>query len=70
MSEKQTRAIYDRYVQARKMLGASGDVPYERMVKTLNNQASRIMEQHKAKAVDFKVVIKNDKVILKAKPKR
>ena len=69
MSEAQTRALYKRYMQARKMVGESTDIPYERMVKTLRDQTSRIMQQHKAKSVDFKVVIKNDKVVLKAKPK-
>ena len=69
MTERQTRALYDRYMQARRMVGDSTHVPYERMVKTLTDQTSRIMQQHKAKSVDFKVVIKNDKVVLKAKPK-
>ena len=70
MSEAQARALHQRYLQARKMVGESTDVPYERMVKTLSDQTARIMEQHKASTVDFKVVIKNDKVVLTAKPKR
>lgn len=70
MTENQARTLHKRYLQARKMVGESTDIPYERMVKTLSDQTSRIMEQHKARSVDFKVVIKDDKVVLKAKPKR
>ncbi|MCG8417410.1 MAG: hypothetical protein MJE77_05635 [Proteobacteria bacterium] len=70
MTESQTQALYKRYMQARKLVGNSANVSYEHMVKTLRDQTSRIMQQHKATAVDYKVVIKNDKVILKAKPKR
>ena len=70
MTETQTRALYQRYLQARKMVGENAEVPYERMVKTLSDQTSRIIAEHKATAVDFQVVIKDDKVILKAKPRR
>jgi len=69
MSEKQTRELYDRFVQAKKLVGAdTSKLSYERMVKTLNKQAPKIMQQHKAQGVKFDVVIKDNGVILKAKP--
>jgi hypothetical protein len=71
MNEKQTKDLYERYVQARKLVGESTDnVSYQRLMRTLNQQAPRIMQQHNAKGVDFNVVIKGDKVILKARPKK
>lgn len=71
MNEKQTKDLYNRYVQARKLVGEPTDkLSYQKLVRTLNKQAPRIMKQHNAKGVDFNVVIKGDKVVLKAKPKK
>lgn len=71
MTEKQSKDLYKRYVQARTLVGEStSNLSYDKLMRTLNSQAPRIMKQHKAKGVDFSVVIKDDKVILKAKPKK
>ncbi len=70
MSEEKTRALYKRYIAARKQVGKSTDVPYRELVKTLRKQAPTLMKQHKAKAVEFDVAVKNGRVVLKAKPKR
>lgn len=71
MSEAQTRALYDRYVQARKLVGERTDnLSYDKLVSTLSKQAPAIMKQHNAKGVEFNVVVKGDKVILKAKPQK
>lgn len=71
MDEKQRRALYKRYIKARKLVGERIDnVSYDKLMRTIDKQSGRIMKQHKkAKRVDFNVVIKDDKVILKAKPK-
>jgi hypothetical protein len=42
---------------------------YDKLVRTLRQQGAKIMEQYKARGVEFGVVIKDKKVILKAKPK-
>lgn len=70
MTEAKTRDLYQRYVQARKKVGEKGSVSYDKLVQSLNKQAPKIMQQHKAKGVEFDVVVKDDKVVLKAKPKR
>lgn len=70
MTDAQTQAIYKQYMRARQLVGDRSDVPYERMVKTLREQTSRIMTEHNARAVDYRVIIRDDKVILKAKPKK
>jgi hypothetical protein len=70
MSDSDTRALYQRYLKARELCGESNDgVTYDRMLRTLRSQSSKIMTDHKASGVEFGVVIKDNKVILKAKPK-
>ncbi len=71
MTERQTRDLYNRYVQARKLVGERTDnLSYDKLMSTLNKQAPKIMQQHRATGVEFNVVVKGDKVVLKAKPKR
>lgn len=70
MTEDKARALYQRYLQARKQVGKSTDVRYTDLVKSLNRQAPALMKRHKAKAVEFDVAVQGGKVILKAKPKR
>lgn len=70
MDEAKMRDLYNRYVQARKAVGAQGDFKYEQLVATVVKQGPKILEQHRAREVEFGVVIKDGKVILKATPKR
>lgn len=70
MTDAQVRDLHTRYNQARKLVGEKGEVSYDRLMRTLSTQAPRIMQQHKAAGVEFNVVIKDDKVVLKAKPKK
>jgi hypothetical protein len=69
MTQAKARDLYRRYLQARRLMGESTDVPYEQVVQSIRCQAPRIMQRHKARAVEFDVVIMNDKVLLKAKPR-
>ncbi len=69
--ESAARDLFKKYVQAKELVGEdASSVRYEQIVHTIAKQAPRIMEQHKAKGVDFQVVIKDNKVILKATPKK
>lgn len=70
MDERQARALYDNYVRARKMVGASSDVSFGRLMSSLRNQAPRIMKQHGAQKVEFNVVLKDNRVVVKATPKK
>jgi hypothetical protein len=70
MTASEARTLYDRYIEARRLVGASTDnLTYDKMVNTLSQQSPRIMKQYNASRVEYDVVIKQDKVILKAKPK-
>ncbi len=68
MTEKQCRELHARYAKARALVGDRSDVSYDKLLATLNKQAPAIMKEHGARGVDFQVVVRGDKVILKAKP--
>jgi hypothetical protein len=47
----------------------AGPGAYGRLLETINKQAPKIMEEYKSKGVDFQVVVRDNQVIIKAKPK-
>ena len=70
MSEADVNALYANYVKAKQILGEeTGPGAYGKLLKTINAQAPKIMEQYKAAGVDFSVVVKDNQVIIRAKPK-
>jgi hypothetical protein len=70
MSDADVNALYAKYIQAKQLVGETpGPREREKLLKTINSQAPKIMEQYKAKAVDFSVVVKDNQVIIRAKPK-
>ncbi|MFT3696119.1 MAG: MXAN_5187 C-terminal domain-containing protein [Kofleriaceae bacterium] len=70
MSDADVNALYAKYVKAKEMVGEKiGPGEHSKLLKTINAQAPKIMEQYKAKGVDFSVVVKDNQVIIRAKPK-
>jgi hypothetical protein len=70
MTNDDVNALYAKYVKAKEMVGeATGPQTYGKLLNTINAQAPKIMEQYKAKGVDFSVVVKDNQVIIRAKPK-
>ena len=70
MSDADVDSLYQKYVKAKEMVGEQTNAQtYGKLLNTLNAQAPKIMEQYKAKGVDFSVVVKDNQVIIKAKPK-
>jgi hypothetical protein len=70
MTDADVNVLYAKYVKAKEMVGeAAGPGAYGKLLKTINAQAPKIMEQYKAKGVDFTVVIKDNQVVIRAKPK-
>jgi hypothetical protein len=70
MTDADVNALYAKYVKAKEMVGEKiGPGEHNKLLKTINAQAPRIMEQYKAKGVDFSVVVKDNQVIIRAKPK-
>jgi hypothetical protein len=71
MDEAGARELFKRYVSAKQLVGEPVDkVRFEQVIGSLAKQAPKIIEQHQAKTVEFSVVIKDQKVILKATPKK
>ena len=70
MTDADVNALYAKYVKAKEMVGEkAGPGAYGKLVQTINSQAPKIIEQYKAKGVDFSVVVKDNQVIIRAKPK-
>jgi len=70
MTEADVNALYAKYVKAKEAIGEpAGPGAYGKLLRTINTQAPKIMEQYKAKGVDFQVVVKDNQVVIRAKPK-
>ncbi len=70
LGDPQMRALYDAYVEAKRRCNEDvSRITYDAVAKSVQKQIPEIMTRYKAKAVDFKVVIKGGKAILKAVPK-
>ena len=64
------KAVYDAYVNAKKQCKEDvSKMNYDTVVSTLRKQVPELMKKHNAKDVEFKVVIKDGKAILRAVPK-
>lgn len=70
LTDDKVKAIYDAYVLAKRHCKESTQgLTYDTLASTLRKQMPGLLDKHKAKAIDFKVVIKGGKAILKAVPK-
>jgi hypothetical protein len=69
ISDANLRRLYDTYLVARKRCGESTDgLSFDTMASRIRSQVPELMQKHKAKNIEFKVVIKGGKAILKAVP--
>lgn len=63
------RRLYDTYLVARKRCGEPTDgLSYESLASRIRAQVPELMQKHKARNIEFKVVIKAGKAVLKAVP--
>lgn len=70
LSDTKVKAIYDAYVMAKKRCGEdTRAVTLDSVANSLRKQVPELMKQHNAKTVEFKVVIKDGKAVLRALPK-
>ncbi len=68
LSEDRIRALHQKYVEARKQTNAS-TVSLDKLARSIRETERKLREQHKGRAVDFDVTIKDGKAILKPKLK-
>ncbi len=70
ISDAKMKAIYDAYITAKKRCNEdTSKLTYDSVANTLRQQVPALMKQHNAKSVEFKVVIKDGKAVLRALPK-
>ena len=69
LTEPKLRRLYQTYVNARKRCGEKVDLRYEDMAAALRKQVPKLIKETGAKTVEFKVVIRSGKAVLKALPK-
>jgi hypothetical protein len=69
ISDDMIRKLYDTYMVARQRTGEStSGLTYESLASRLRTQVPELMARHKARNIEFKVVIKGGKAVLKAIP--
>lgn len=67
LSEDRLRSIFDQYVEARRHCGEAVDgLRYEKVREALLREAPRIAEKMHSQAVDFQVVVRGGRAVLKA----
>ncbi|MBN1961438.1 MAG: hypothetical protein JW841_10865 [Deltaproteobacteria bacterium] len=64
----QINQLHVQYIQARKNIGVLEPVSIDAFAKTLHKQESTLRERLNCREVEFKVAIKDGKVVLKATP--
>lgn len=69
LGDDKLRRLFDTYLVARKRTGEPTEgITFEAIAERIRAQVPTLMEKHKAKSVEFKVVIKAGKAVLKAIP--
>jgi hypothetical protein len=69
LSDEKLRRIYDTFLQARRRTGEPTEgITYTAIADKLRSQVPVLMERFGARSVEFKVVIKAGKAVLKAVP--
>jgi len=70
LSEGQMRALYEAYVEAKKRCNEDvSKLTLQAVAQSVNKQIPEIVTRYKAREVEFKVVIKDGRAVLKAVPR-
>jgi hypothetical protein len=70
ISDDKLRKLYDTYLVAKQRCGEpTTGISYESLASRIRAQVPQLMEKHKARNIEFKVVIKGGKAVLKAIPR-
>ncbi|GAC1603625.1 MAG: hypothetical protein NVS4B10_16260 [Myxococcales bacterium] len=69
LSDDKLRRLYDTWVVARQRTGESvAGMNFDSVAEKIRSQVPGLIQKHRAKSIEFKVVIKGGKAILKAIP--
>jgi hypothetical protein len=70
LAEPRLRAVYDAYVAAKKRCKEDvSRVTFESVADSLRKQVPELLERHGARDVEYKIVVKDGKAVLRAVPK-
>ena len=69
MSDQRLQQLYDVYMKAKQRTGEQSSLTVDALRKQIEKQIPAIKAKHKCETVDFKVVLKDGKAMLKAVPK-
>jgi hypothetical protein len=70
LAEPRLRAVYDAFVAAKKRCKEDvSRLSFESVADSLRKQVPELLERHGAKDVEYKVVVKDGKAVLRAVPK-
>jgi hypothetical protein len=70
LAEPRLRAVYDAYVAAKKSCKEDVTrITFESVADSLRKQVPELLERHGARDVEYKVVVKDGKAVLRAVPK-
>jgi hypothetical protein len=70
LGEREMHALYESYVAAKRSCNEDvSRVTYEAMARSVARQVPEILARSKAKSVEFKVVVKDGRAVLKAVPR-
>jgi hypothetical protein len=66
LSDERARQIYSAYVQAKRQAGEStAGLTYDRLAKSLRDQSAKLRAQHPNRALDYEVVTKDGKAVIR-----
>lgn len=69
LSEQRLQMLYKVYMDAKKRTGEASTLSFEALRSQIAKQVPQIRQKHNCEQVDFKVVLKDGKAMLKAIPK-
>jgi hypothetical protein len=70
LAEPRLRAVYDAYLAAKKKCREDvSRISYESVADSLRKQVPELLARHGARDVEYKVLVKNGKAVLRAVPK-
>lgn len=70
LSDQKLRAVFDAYVTAKRRCNEDvSKLTYDALASQLRKTVPELLKQHNAKSVEFKIVIKDGKAVLRAIPK-
>jgi hypothetical protein len=70
LTDQKLKAVYDAFITAKRRCNEDvSKLSFDSLASTLRKQVPALLKQHNASGVEFKVVIKDGKAVLRAVPK-